>query len=299
MTEFPGSGRQRLLALLADQATREGFSPAPLAGVRYVRATHDYPRAPALYDPCIMLLASGRKRAHLGEAVHVLDPGHYWVVSVPLPFACETEASPEAPLLGLSVDVDGAVLGELLLGMDEGGQAPGPIPAGMCATPLSDALVDAAVRLLDCLASPLDARILGPGIVREIVYRVLRDTQGAALRALAAQNGHLRPIARALQRIQTAFDTNLDVEVLAREAHMGLSTFHHAFRAVTATSPLQYLKAVRLHQARRLLAEAGATAGEAAVRVGYASTSQFSREYKRLFGLPPSEDAQRLRTAEG
>jgi AraC-like DNA-binding protein len=298
MTDIPIPTRQRLVDLLAGQAVKEGFSPAPLAGVRYVRASHDYPRAPALYEPCIMILAAGRKRAHLGGAVHVLDPGHYWVVSVPLPFDCETEASPDAPLLGLSMAVEPAFLGELLLDMDDDGRPGGPLPAGMCATPLPDELVEAAVRLLACLATPLDARILGPGIVREIVYRVLRGDQGAALRAFAARNGHLKPIARTLRRIHEACDTGLDVEALAREAHMGISTFHHAFRAVTATSPLQYIKTVRLHRARRLLAEAGATAGEAAVRVGYASASQFSREYKRFFGIPPSEDAQRLRAAQ-
>lgn len=299
MTDIPTRERQRLIALLARQAVTEGFSPTPLSGVRYVLATHDYPRAPALYEPCIMILATGRKRAYLGEAIHVLDAWNYWVVSVPLPFACETESSPDRPLLGLSIGIDTTLLGELLLEMDESDLGPGTVPAGICATPLTDDLIDAATRLTACLGSPLDARILGPGIVREIVYRVLQGDQGATLRALAAQHGHLRPIARALRRIQTAFDTDLDVAGLAREAHMGISTFHHAFRAVTATSPLQYIKTMRLHTARRLLAETGATAGETACRVGYASASQFSREYKRFFGVNPSEETGKSREAAG
>jgi len=287
--------RQGLLEMLAAQAVSEGFSPTCLDGVRYVMATHDYPLAPVLYEPCILLLASGRKRAHLGGAVHVLDAWNFWVVPVPLPFACETEARPETPLLGLAVAIDTALLGELLLEMDEGIHGAGRAISGMDATPLSEPLIDAAVRLLANLRSSIDARILGPGIVREIVYRTLQGEQGETLRALAAQNGHLRPIARALKRIQSAFATDLDVEGLAREAHMGVSTFHHAFRAVTATSPLQYIKTVRLHAARRLLGEAGASAGDAATRVGYVSASQFSREYKRFFGISPSEEAGRLR----
>jgi len=297
MTVLPE--RQRLIEYLTAQAVTEGFSSSPLSGVRYVMAAHDYPLAPVLYEPCILLLASGRKRAHLGGTVHVLDAWKFWVVPVPLPFACETEASPEVPLLGLAIAIDTALLGELLLAMDEEGRAPGAVTAGMCATPMTNALIDTATRLLACLQSPLDARILGPGIVRELVYRTLQGSQGATLRALAAQNGHLRPIARALRRMQTAFATDLDVESLAREAHMGVSTFHHAFRAVTATSPLRYIKTVRLHTARRLLVDAGATAGEAASRVGYGSASQFSREYKRFFGISPSEEAGRLRQAAG
>jgi len=295
MPDLIASPLQRLTELLCRQATVEGFSPAPLPGVQYLLATKPYPRAPVLYEPSIVLLATGRKRAYLGEAVHVLGPGHSWVVSVPLPFACETEASPEAPLLGLSVRVDTAVLGELLLDMDEDGRTDSRQAAGMCAAPLSEAATDAAARLVAALAWPMDCRILGSAIVQELLYRTLAGSQGAALRALAAQNGHLRPISRALRRIHAEYQTNLDVDALAREACMSVSTFHHAFRAVTASSPLRYLKTVRLHKARQVLAETGTTAGEAATLVGYASPSQFSREYKRLFGLSPSEDASRLR----
>lgn len=297
-TETSERSRQRLATLLQQQAATDGFSDTLLPGVRYARALRPYPLAPVLYEPSIVILATGRKRARLGQTVHELDPGHYWVVSVPLAFSCETVATPDAPLYGLSVRVDPAVLGELLLEMDDAlDAAPPGEAAGMCASPMTDALADAAARLAETLGSAAQARILGPSIVREIIYRVLAGEQGGVLRALAAQNGRLWPVARALRRIHTDFRTELDVETLAREAHMGLSTFHHAFRAVTATTPLQYLKAVRLHKARALLAEPGATAGKAASRVGYASASQFSREYKRLFGATPSEEAARLRGA--
>ncbi len=305
MTPSIETSRERLAGLLAAQARQDGFSDSPLPGVRYARAVGHYPLAPALYEPSVVILATGRKRAVVGGAVHSLDPGCCWVVAVPLAFACETFATADAPLYGLSVRVDPAVLGELLLEMDD---APGEAAAtpseaadavGLRAMPMTRHLADAAARLAECLGAPDEARILGPGIVREIVFRVLRSGQGPTLRALAAQSGRLRAVSRALKRIHADFRDELDVESLAREAHMGLSTFHHAFRAVTATTPLQYVKAVRLHKARALLAEPGATAAEAARRVGYASPSQFSREYKRLFGAPPSEEIARLRGATG
>ncbi len=305
MTQTTECARQRLATLLAAQATRDGFSDSALPGVRYARALRHYPLAPTLYEPSVVILATGNKRAVVGETVHALDPGHYWVVSVPLAFSCETFAAPDTPLYGLSVRVDPAMLGELLLEMDD---APGASPEapdgqastiGMRAMPMTEALADAAARLAACLADPGEARILGPGIVREILYRVLLGPQGATLRALAAQNGRLRAVSRALRRIHADFKEDLDVEKLAREAHMGLSTFHHAFRAVTATTPLQYVKAVRLHKARTFLAEPDATAADAGRRAGYASASQFSREFKRLFGATPSEELARLRGAAG
>ena len=298
MSQQPASPLARLTTRLREQAHLCGFSPSPLPGVQYLLAKRPYPRAPVIYEPSIVILATGRKRAYLGETVHSLDPGCYWVVSVPLPFACETEASPEEPLYGLSVRVDAGMLGELFLEMDDDREEEA-LPAGLSASPMTWEIADAAARLAEALGSDTDARILGPGIVREIVYRALGGRQGAALRGLVVQNGHLRPIAKALRRIHTAYQSDLDVEALAREAHMGVSTFHHAFRSVTATSPLRYLKTVRLHKARMLLAEAGISAGDAAAKVGYVSPSQFSREFKRLFGTSPSEEAARLKGAAG
>ena len=175
--------RERLTALLAAQAASDGFSPSMLPGVRYARAMRHFPLAPVLYEPSIVLLATGKKRAVCGGSVHELDPGHYWVVAAPLAFACESLATPDAPLYGLSLRIEPATLGELLLEMDA---APvrGDV-AGLCASPMTPEIADAAVRLAACLGTPQDARLLGPGIVREIVYRALcgdwpRKTAGCA-----------------------------------------------------------------------------------------------------------------------
>ena len=164
----------------------------------------------------------------------------------------------------------------------------------MSSAALNREVTDAAVRLAEALASPADSRILAPQIVREIVYRVLASEEGKVLRLLTSQPNRHGQIARVLRRIHAEYAGDLDVASLAREANMGLSSFHHAFKEATATSPLQYLKSVRLHRARALLVLDGANAQDAARLVGYASASQFSREYRRMFGVTPASDRRRL-----
>jgi AraC-like DNA-binding protein len=169
------------------------------------------------------------------------------------------------------------------------------MPRGIFATPLHDDLCNAALRLLESLRTPAEARILGPQIVREITYRVLRGPQGDALRAVAARHTHFGQISKALHRMHADYSDSLDVETLARESGMSVSTFHHNFKSVTSSSPLQYLKAIRLHKARLLMVNEGLGAGVAAGRVGYESPSQFSREFKRFFGSSPADEAARIR----
>jgi AraC-like DNA-binding protein len=204
-----------------------------------------------------------------------------------MPLECQTTASAESPLLGLAIGVDPILVGELLL--EVGDAAPVESSSYVGSTGNAD-VMDAAVRLAEALASPTDGRILGPQIVREIVYRVLIGEQGDVLRLLIAQPNRHGQIARVLRRIHADYASELDVGSLAREANMGVSTFHHAFRDATATSPLQYVKSIRLHKARALLLADGVNAQDAARRVGYASASQFSREYRRMFGSSPAAD---------
>lgn len=287
----------RLAELLSDLAKGEGYSPSILDGVRFMRSTRSTHRTPVVYEPGVFIIAQGRKRGYLGDDVYTYDPKNYLVLSVPLPFECEIEATPEEPLLGLAVRVDPATIAELLLEMDDVPAAPVGVPRGIYATPIDEGLCGAAMRLLECLRSPVEARILGPQIVREITYRVLRGAQGDALRAVAARHSHFGQITKALRRMHTDYSGSLDVETLARESGMSVSTFHHNFKAVTSSSPLQYLKTIRLHKARLLMVHEGLGAGIAAGRVGYESPSQFSREFKRLFGNSPADEANRLRTS--
>lgn len=184
------------------------------------------------------------------------------------------------------------MIGALLLDMD--GESPGTqsVPRGLYASPLTQPMRDAAVRLLDCLRSPIDSAVLGPQLVREIVYRVLRAEGGDALRALAARDTHFGQIRQVLDHLHRNYAEAIDIESLACRAKMSPSTFYQKFKAVTTMSLLQYLKGVRLGKARLLMVQDGCTASAAAFAVGYESAPQFSREYKRLFGVSPGQDAR-------
>jgi AraC-like DNA-binding protein len=290
------STNRRMTELLASLAAREGIHPTALDGVHLMRVSRPLPRMPVLYEPGIIIVGQGRKRGYLGDQVYTYDAHNYLVLSVPLPFECETEATPETPLLAVSVGVNLAVLAELLMKMDEGRCTDTPaMPQGIYSTKLDGPLSETTVRLLECLAAPVEARILGPQIVREITYRVLCGQQGGALRAAAALHSRFGLVNRALQRIHAEYARDLSVEELADIAGMSASAFHQNFKAVTSTSPLQYLKTIRLHKARLFMVYEGLRAGVAAERVGYESSSQFSREFKRLFGVSPVEETERAR----
>lgn len=285
----------RFATLLSGLARGQGFSQSRVPGVRFMRSIQYVPRSPIAYEPSIVIVAQGRKHGHLGAQSFTYDPTNYLVLSVPLPFECETEGSPEEPMLGISISVTPAVVAEVLMQMEH--LPPVSAPPSIHASPLDQGLGDAAVRLAEALGSEDDARILGPQIVREIIYRVLRTEQSGTLRALGAAHTHFGQISRALNRIHSGYAEALDMATLAAEAGMSVSTFHSHFKSVTASSPLQYLKNIRLHKARMLMVHEGTTAAVAARAVGYESASQFSREFKRYFGDAPASEANRLREA--
>jgi len=203
-------------------------------------------------------------------------------------------------MLAVSIRVNLAMLADLMMKMDGGYRSDAlALPQGIYSTELDCRLSETTVRLLECLNDPAETRILGPQIVREIIYRVLCGEQGGALRAAAALHSRFGQVSRALQRIHAEYASDLSVERLAETAGMSPSAFHQNFKAVTATSPLQYLKTIRLHKARMLMVYEGLRAGVAADRVGYESSSQFSREFKRLFGTTPVEATDDLRRMLG
>ncbi len=285
------------VSLLKRLAPLEGYNPTPLPDVRLLRSNRPLMRTPVLYEPGIVFVCQGRKRGFLGGDVYVYDAQHYLAVSVPLPFTMETDASDGKPLLAIYVRLDAALASAVALQL--AGRHATAIAglAGMTSSPFDDAMAGSVLRLLRALDDPLEAEILGPSLLREIYFRVLVGEQGDAMRAALALQGRFGRIARALGRIHATFDRPLDIAVLAHEAAMGTAAFHANFKAVTKTSPMQYLKSVRLHQARILLVRHDMTSAAAGLSVGYESTSQFNREFKRLFGRPPRQEAQRLRTA--
>lgn len=270
----------------------------PDVGLLY--GTEPGARTPVMYDPGIIFLFSGHKIGYINERVFRYDTNEYLLLTVPLPFECETYATPEVPLAGLRINVDLLQLQELLMDIGEDDQfQPSMAASGINSATLSEEILCAAERLLDVMERPLDARILGKQIIREILYHVLTGPRGGALLALVSRQTHFSLISRVLKRIENKYTENLNVEQLAAEANMSVSAFHHNFKSVTSTSPLQYLKTYRLHKARMMIIHDGMKASAAAMQVGYESASQFSREFKRYFGVTPGEDAARIRTMQG
>ncbi len=285
----------RLAELLNALAVREGKQPTAVAGVEVSRTSYPTAGTPVVYEPMILFIGQGRKIGYLGGEVLTYDKDNYLALSVPMPFQCRVEATPEEPVLALLIAVDPAMLSEILINLDEPTTSEVAVPRGIYSSAMTDELRGAVIRLLECLRSDVDSRILGSQMVREIVYRVLQGEQGGALCAMAARNDQFMRIARVLQFIHADFARPLTTEEMAKQARMSVSTFHQNFKAVTATSPLQYLKNIRLHRARLLMVNEGHNASTAATEVGYESASQFGREFKRFFGGSPAEEAAKLR----
>jgi AraC-like DNA-binding protein len=258
------------------------------------------PSAPTscMYDPSVAVIVQGAKRVLLGEDTYRYDACRFLVTSVDLPAIGEiTEASSEQPFLALMMKLDQRVMTELI--MEGGLPSPRAEPTGrgMAVGQATLPLLQAFQRLIDLLDEPDDIPVLAPLIQREILYRLLVSNQGSRLWQIASVGSQSHRIARAIDWLKTHAAEPLRVDELAASVQMSASTFHHHFRALTAMSPLQYQKWLRLNEARRLMLTEHLDASTAAYRVGYESPSQFGREYHRLFGAPPLRDITSLRQA--
>ena len=276
-----------------------GFSESRLPGVRFFKATRPIPRTPLIYDPGICIIAQGQKIGYLSGQQFQYDANNYLVTSVAMPFECETFASPENPLLGLYIDVDMRQLHDLIDRMERqaqiGNACENSLPCGIGPAVMDEAMADATNRLIRCLQSETESQILGPGLVREILYRALGGGQAPVLYSLAMHGGTFSQVARTLKLMQSNYAAKIDVEQLANIACMSASAFHRAFKEITLDSPMQYLKKVRLTKARDLMVQEKMKAYIAADKVGYESSSQFSREFKRYFGQSPADMMRALR----
>ncbi len=249
-----------------------------------------------MYEPSICMVAQGAKRVLLGEDTYVYDPHHYLITSVHLPTVVQIiEASQEKPYLGLRVKFDQREISQLMADSNLPPPRTQQSSRGMATGVVTQSLVTAVQRLIDLLDEEQDIPILAPIIQREIIYRLLVGDQGVRLRQIASAGTQSHQIARALDWLKVNFARPLRIDDLATQARMSSSTFHHHFRSMTALSPLQYQKQLRLQEARRLMLAEHMDAATAAFQVGYESPSQFSREYNRLFGAPPLRDIANLR----
>jgi len=258
----------------------------------------DEPSQPTsiMYEPRICVIAQGAKRVLLGDDTYVYDARHFLITSVYLPtFVQIIKASREKPCLGLILKLDQREMSQLMVDSHLPPPRPQPSSRGMATGEVTPPLLTAFQRLIDLLDEPKDIPILAPIIQREIFYRMLVGDQGTRLRQMASAGSQSQQIARAIDWLKGNFTQPLRIDDLATHVHMSTSTFHHHFRALTAMSPLQFQKWLRLNEARRLMLSEHLDATTAALQVGYESPSQFSREYGRLFGAPPLRDIANLR----
>ncbi len=272
--------------------------PTAIPGVTLMRA--DAPTMPvgSLHRPLLCIIAQGRKRVLLGEKLFEYDAAKYLIASVDLPITGEIcEASAKTPYLAMSVGLDPATLAAMLLDMPQSGDGGKPFP-GLAVSPMTPDLLDPVLRLLRLLDRPAGRQNAGaPLAEREILYRLLLGPQGAMLRQIALADSRLSQISHAIQWIKQNYDRPFRIETLAAIAHMSPSSLHRHFKQVTAMSPLQFQKRIRLQEARRRVLGLEADAASVGFSVGYESPSQFSREYSRLFGVPPGRDAAQLRAS--
>jgi AraC-like DNA-binding protein len=287
--------RQELIERVA-QATPEYGRVEPLDGLYLFRSSSPTELVHSVYTPAFCVIAQGRKDVFLGEERYQYDPAHYLLTTVELPVVSQIpEASKAQPYLSVRVRLDPTIVGSVLMEADVPTlPSKGDVKA-MDVSMLDASLLDAVVRLVKLVDSPTEARVLAPLVTREIVARLLMGAQGARLRHSAMLGGSAHHIARAVDLLRKDYSQPLRMESIAQELEMSVSGFHHQFKAVTALSPLQYQKRLRLQEARRLMLGEHLDAASAGTRVGYDDAAHFSREYKSLFGLPPVRDVERLR----
>src|ERR687894_2633302 len=282
------AGRDELAERVARAVREDGAVEVP-GGLRLLRQSSPTPKDHGVSSPAFCVIAQGSKEVWLGDDCYRYDADRYLITAAALPTATRvTGASEERPYLGVVLDLDPALVGSVMV--EAGHPAPGERAAvrAFDVSPLDAGLLDVVVRLVGLLDAPAEeARFLRPLVTREIVFRLLKGEQGARLRQVSVLGGHAHRIAGALERLREDFDRPLRIEDVARESGMSVSGFHHHFKAVTAMSPLQFQKRMRLQAARHLMLSKGLDAAGAGHRVGYGDASQFTREYRRLFGAPP------------
>lgn len=290
------AGRAELVDRIAHVLREDGLIE-PLKGVYLARLSTPQKKLHSVMEPSLCLIAQGSKEVLTGDDRCVYDPSNYFLATLELPRVTQVlEASREQPYLSFRLELDPQLVSSVMVEASQGVSPHSPANArAITVSPLDAKLLDAVLRLVRLLDDSTEAPILRPMIEREIIYRLLKGEQGARLRHLTVLGGYTTQIARAVQRIRQNFDQPLRIEQLAQELGMSVSGFHQYFKAVTAMSPIQFQKQLRLQEARRLMLGEALDATNAAYRVGYNDASHFNREYKRVFGTPPMRDVQQLR----
>lgn len=289
---------QQLAATITRHAPVTGMYATHLPRLSLFRADQPTLPIPSVYEASLCLIAQGAKRVSNAGHSLVYDAARYLVVSIDLPLTGHIiTAQPDEPYLCCKIDLDLAVLADLIVAQDGATPAPARFPT-LAVYPSDPYLIDAACRLVGLLDQPEAATVLAPLIEREILFRLLAGPHGSVLRHLAAADSHLHQVSRAIAHIRRGFRGPLRIRDIAAAAGMSESSLHEHFKAITRATPLDYQKQLRLQEARRLMVAEGVSADTAGFAVGYESPSQFSREYRRLFGAPPRQDVGRLQAGQ-
>jgi AraC-like DNA-binding protein len=290
------SNKEELSERIARALPKDGtldISP----GVRLARSSRPTEPIHSIYQPAFCMVAQGRKQALLGNEVFQYDPGHYLIYTVDLPLTFRVEeASEERPYLGFRLNLDASLVASVMM---ESGMEPSKNDSRLKAIdvgPMDANLLDGVVRLVRLLDTPADFNMLAPLVTKEIIFRLLRGGQSARLGHLLVVGADTHRISKAIRHLREKFDQVIRMDELAYEVGMSVSGFHHHFKSVTAMSPLQFQKQIRLQEARRLMLDEGLDAANAGFRVGYEDPAYFSRDYKKLFGAPPQRDIAQLRS---
>ncbi len=292
------SMRAELARKIADRALTEGDTRTEISGLRLYRRSIPTACTSATYEPSLVVFAQGQKRINVGKTTYLCDGSNFLLTSIDLPVVSQVVAATEkSPILGLVVRLEMPAVREILSQQEFHLREESSDARGMAVGVTSLELLDACTRLLDLLDAPNDIPFLGSLIQREIIYRLLRSPQGKHLRAIATLGEQSHRTSKTVEWLRLNYAKPLRMEELAAMARMGVSTLHHQFRSLTAMSPLQYQKQLRLHVARERMLNEGLDAASAAFEVGYESASQFNREYSRFFGQPPMRDIKARRVA--
>jgi AraC-like DNA-binding protein len=290
--------RTELARKIADRAVAEDDTLTEIPGLRLYRRSLPTACTSAAYEPSLVVFVQGQKRINVGKTIYICDGSNFLLTSIDLPVVSQVvAATKKEPLLGLILKLEMPAVREILSQQEFDLREEPADARGMAVGITSIELLDACCRLLNLLDAAQDIPILGGLIQREIIYRLLRSPQGKHLRAIATLGEQGHRTSKAVEWLRMNYAKPLRVEELAAMARMGVSTLHHQFRSLTAMSPLQYQKQLRLHVARERMLNEGLDAASAAFEVGYESASQFSREYRRFFGQPPIRDIKTHRRA--
>jgi AraC-like DNA-binding protein len=285
-----------LRGLTAKYSKGDGMHAAAVAGLHCIQLSEPHQELPHVYNPCVCVIVQGAKQVLLEDEIYRYAPPQFLAVSVDLPLMGQvTVASREKPYLCLAIDLDARQIADLIAASSDAGWSRRETARGLFVGDLDDALLETTLRLTRLLDTPRDIPVLAPLAMREFHYRLLNSPYGPVIAQMAIAGSNTHKVGQIIRHIKTRIAEPILVEELASMANMSASSFHQHFKAVTAMSPVQYQKRLRLTEARQLLLAGNSDAASAAYRVGYQSVSQFSREYARMFGAPPIRDVEALR----